>query len=117
MAQLEREPQGMKMGDLSRRMMVSGGNITTITDQLVKEGWVERVDEAGDRRAWRVKLTDEGRQYFHDMAKAHEHWIVNAFETLSPKEIQTIQKLLHKIKLQAQDNLQESLLEQFTENT
>ncbi len=117
MAQLEREPHGMKMGELSRRMMVSGGNITTITDQLVKEGWVERVDEAGDRRAWRVQLTDQGRAYFHDMAKAHERWIVNAFETLSLKEIQTIHKLLHKIKLQAQDNLHESLIDNLAENS
>jgi hypothetical protein len=43
MAQLEREPQGMKMNELSRRMMVTGGNITPVTDQLVKEGWVERM--------------------------------------------------------------------------
>lgn len=117
MAQLEREPQGMKMGDLSRQMMVSGGNITTITDQLVKEGWVQRVDEAGDRRAWRVKLTDEGRAFFLHMAKAHERWIVNAFETLSPKEIQSLQTLLHKIKLQGQDVLRESKLDHQTEHT
>ena len=61
MAQLEREPNGMKMGELSKRLMVSGGNITTITDQLVQEGWVERVDVEGDRRAWKICLTPQGR--------------------------------------------------------
>ena len=35
MAQLERAREGMKMNELSRRLMVTGGNITGITDQLV----------------------------------------------------------------------------------
>ncbi|MBP6142011.1 MAG: MarR family transcriptional regulator, partial [Polaromonas sp.] len=43
LSQLERSPQGLKMNELSRRMMVSGGNITGITDQLVNEGLVERI--------------------------------------------------------------------------
>ena len=49
MAQLERNPDGLKMNELSRRMMVTGGNVTGITDQLVAEGLVERIDVAGDR--------------------------------------------------------------------
>ena len=42
MAQLERNPDGLKMGELSQRLMVTGGNITGLTDQLVKEGLVKR---------------------------------------------------------------------------
>ena len=42
MAQLERAPEGLKMNELSRRMMVTGGNITTIVDQLEKEKLVVR---------------------------------------------------------------------------
>jgi DNA-binding MarR family transcriptional regulator len=57
MAQLERAPEGLKMNELSRRMMVTGGNVTAITDQLVSEGLVQRCDVAGDRRAYRVQLT------------------------------------------------------------
>ena len=52
MAQLERKPDGLKMNELSRRMMVTGGNVTGITDQLVAEGLVERVD--GRRRPPRL---------------------------------------------------------------
>ena len=37
MAQLERHPDGLRMGELSKRMMVTGGNITGITDQLERE--------------------------------------------------------------------------------
>ena len=55
MAQLERNPDGLKMNKLSRRMMVTGGNVTGITDQLVAEGLVERVDVEGDRRAFRIR--------------------------------------------------------------
>jgi hypothetical protein len=38
MAQLERHPEGLKMNELSRRLMVTGGNVTGLTDQLEKEG-------------------------------------------------------------------------------
>jgi DNA-binding MarR family transcriptional regulator len=51
MAQLQRAPKGMKMGELSRHMMVTNGNITGITDQLEKEGLVMRTKVASDRRA------------------------------------------------------------------
>jgi DNA-binding MarR family transcriptional regulator len=80
MAQLERSPEGLKMNELSRRMMVTGGNVTGITDQLVAEGLVERVDVEGDRRAYRVRLTPRGRKLFDEMASEHEAWIVAAFE-------------------------------------
>ena len=98
MAQLERAAEGLKMNELSRRMMVTGGNVTGITDQLVAEGLVDRVDVAGDRRAYRVRLTSRGRKLFHEMAHQHEGWIVEAFAGLSDKEIATLHKLLGKVK-------------------
>jgi len=98
MAQLERSPDGLKMNELSRRMMVTGGNVTGITDQLVAEGLVERVQVDGDRRAWRVRLTTLGRKLFNDMAQQHEAWICEAFAGLSPKEINQFHKLLGKVK-------------------
>ena len=98
MAQLERNPDGLKMNELSRRMMVTGGNVTGITDQLVAEGLVERVDVEGDRRAYRVRLTSRGRKTFDEMARQHESWIVQALGGLSPREIETLHKLLGKVK-------------------
>ena len=98
MAQLERATDGLKMNELSRRMMVTGGNITGITDQLVAEGLVDRVDVAGDRRAYRVRLTPKGRKLFHEMARQHESWIVEAFAGLSDKDIAALHKLLGKVK-------------------
>ncbi|MEO8652530.1 MAG: MarR family transcriptional regulator [Ramlibacter sp.] len=98
MAQLERAPEGLKMNEVSRRMMVTGGNVTGITDQLVAEGLVDRVDVAGDRRAYRVCLTAKGRKLFNEMARQHEQWIVDAFSSLSDKDVATLNKLLGKVK-------------------
>ena len=98
MAQLQRNPDGLKMNELSRRMMVTGGNVTGITDQLVTEGLVERLGVDGDRRAYCVRLTAQGRQTFNDMAKQHEDWIVSAFGVLTAKEVDALYKLLGKVK-------------------
>src|SRR5450432_4581397 len=64
MAQLERAPRGLKMGELTRRLMVTGGNVTGITDQLVQEGLVERMPIPADRRAHLVRLTTKGKRVF-----------------------------------------------------
>lgn len=98
MAQLERHPDGLKMKELSHRLMVTGGNVTGITDQLVAEDLVERTGVEGDRRAFRVRLTERGRQAFTQMAEQHEHWIVEAFEGLSPRDLEQLYKLLGKVK-------------------
>ncbi|MES2941066.1 MAG: MarR family transcriptional regulator [Pseudomonadota bacterium] len=106
MAQLERAPEGLKMNELSRRMMVTGGNVTGITDQLVAEGLVERIDVAGDRRAYRVRLTPKGRKLFNEMARQHESWIVDAFAGLNAKDIATLYRLLGKVKDHARAGLE-----------
>ncbi len=98
MAQLERAPHGLKMNELSRRLMVTGGNITGITDQLVNEGLVERLSVKGDRRAYLVRLTDAGRSSFETMAHAHEVWITQAFEGLGEKDMAHLHKLLGRVK-------------------
>lgn len=108
MAQLERAPDGLKMNELSRRMMVTGGNVTGITDQLAAEGLVDRVGVEGDRRAYRVRLTPKGRKAFHGMAQQHEDWIVQAFAALTGKEIATLHRLLGKVKQDAQQRAGQS---------
>ena len=102
MAQLERARDGLKMNEFSRRMMVTGGNITGITDQLVGEELVERVPVEGDRRAYRVRLTPKGRKQFADMAHAHEGWVVDAFAGLNAREVATLHRLLGKVKQHTQ---------------
>ena len=98
MAQLERAPKGLKMGELSKRMMVTGGNVTGITDLLEEEGLVERVADPGDRRAWLVRLTPAGRRGFAAMAAEHERWIVEVFGELSGREMAAMGTLLARLK-------------------
>src|SRR6266700_1544884 len=75
MAQLARYPDGLTMSDLSQRMMVSGGNITSITDNLERDGFVERIIQPGDRRVKLVRLTPKGHTAFQEMATVHHTWI------------------------------------------
>ncbi len=98
MAQLERAPAGLKMGELSKRMMVTGGNVTGITDLLEEEGLVERVPDPSDRRAILVRLTAAGRRSFAAMAAEHERWIVESFGELSQREMATMASLLARLK-------------------
>ena len=98
MSQLERSPQGLKMGELSKRMMVTGGNVTGITDQLVREGLVVREDSPKDRRAYIVKLTPEGRRSFRRMAEAHEGWMVDLFAGMEEKQRDELYDLLASLK-------------------
>jgi DNA-binding MarR family transcriptional regulator len=101
MAQLERYPEGLTMGALSRHLMVTGGNITAIVDQLAAEGLVERLAEPGDRRAFCVRLTRAGERSFAEMARAHEEWVVELLAGLSRKEHEELLKLLAKLKSSA----------------
>ena len=98
MAQLEREPQGLSMSELSRRMMVTGGNVTSIVDQLEKEQLVQRQMQASDSRSYTVSLTDAGRSAFAAMALAHEGWVVELLSPLAEREQTQLHTLLGTLK-------------------
>jgi DNA-binding MarR family transcriptional regulator len=101
MSQLERSPQGLKMGELSKRMMVTGGNVTGITDQLVAEGLVVREDSPKDRRAYIVKLTAEGRRSFRRMTESHEKWVLDLFAGMDDAQRGQLYGLLAVLKTSA----------------
>ena len=98
LAQLERNPAGLMMGELSRRLMVTSGSITGLTDQLAAEGLVERTPIPADRRAFRVRLTGKGKRTFDVMATAHEAWIVDMFSGLKDGERAELHALLGQLK-------------------
>ena len=98
MAQLERHPDGLRMGELSKRMMVTGGNITGITDQLEREKLVARVPDPNDRRVFTVKLTEAGRRTFADMAVVHEGWVADLLKDISPDDKSQLITLLSQMK-------------------
>ncbi len=100
MAQLERAPQGLRMSELSQRMMVTGGNVTGITDGLEKEGLVVREVDPTDRRAFYVKLSADGQRQFRRMAAEHEQWVIGLFEGMSVKQKNQLVELLGDLKQQ-----------------
>lgn len=98
MAQLERTPQGLRMSEVSQRMMVTGGNVTGITDGLEKEGLVIREVDPSDRRVFHVKLSVEGQRQFQRMAAEHEQWVIELFDGLSVKHKNQLAQLLGEVK-------------------
>jgi len=105
MAQLDRSPQGLRMSELSSRLMVTGGNVTGLTDSLEDEGLVVRESDGADRRALRVKLTREGRRVFRAMATEHERWIAELFAGLSAREARSLAERLHTLKQHILDSV------------
>jgi DNA-binding MarR family transcriptional regulator len=101
MAQLDRVPNAMTLGELSRRMMVTNGNVTGLVDRLVAQRLVERRPSPSDRRSQLVSLTAEGRRMFRAMARANGEWIAELFADLSPGDTETLLRLLAKTKVSA----------------
>jgi DNA-binding MarR family transcriptional regulator len=101
MAQLDKAPGGMTLGELSRRMMVSNGNVTGLSERLMALGLLDRRQSRSDRRAQLVSLTPEGRRVFRTMARAHEGWIAEIFSNLTSADIDALMRLLAKTKASA----------------
>jgi DNA-binding MarR family transcriptional regulator len=99
LAQLERHPEGLRMNALSRYLMVTGGNVTGLTDQLVAEGWVQRAPDSFDRRSMIVKLTAAGRKQFLLMAEAHEAWLVEMLHGFGNDQRDALYELLGQFRV------------------
>lgn len=98
MAQLQRSPDGLSMGDLSQRMMVSGGNVSGLATQLVAEGLIERNPAPGNRRTFIVKMTPKGARFFSRMAREHEAWVISMLGHLPAADVDDLMRLLKSVK-------------------
>ena len=98
MAHLFAAPEGLTMGELTRRLLVSGGNTTGLVERLRREGLAEREVDALDRRIYRVRLTARGRALFDEMAEEHEAWVNQIFEGLDPAEIRQATALVDRLR-------------------
>lgn len=103
MSQLYRYPEGLKMRDVSRLLMVTGGNVTGLTDRLVEDGLVMRRDDPNDRRAYFISLTPKGKAMFAKMAAQHEEWVISLMSPLDESEQRQLSKLLDKLKIRLAD--------------
>ncbi|MEM0907736.1 MAG: MarR family transcriptional regulator [Pseudomonadota bacterium] len=94
MAQLDKADNAVTLGELSRRLMVTNGNVTGLVDRLVEDGLVERKVRRADRRSATVCLTADGRALFHEMAEAHRGWVAELFSSLDEPQQQALSNLL-----------------------
>ncbi|MDP6690629.1 MAG: MarR family transcriptional regulator [Alphaproteobacteria bacterium] len=101
LAQLDRNPDGLTMTELSNRMMVSNGNLTGLVNRLVAEGHVERRPDPDDGRRTRAALTAAGKALFDTMTPAHEAWVNRMLDGLSEDEVRHLHQLLGKLKYSA----------------
>lgn len=98
---------GLTMSELSRRLMVTNGNLTGLIERLAHEGLVSRAALATDRRAQIVRLTAAGRRALHAMTPVHEQWVDDLFARLSADEHLQLHALLGKLR----DSIKHSLTE------
>ncbi|MEX0921319.1 MAG: MarR family transcriptional regulator [Rhodovibrionaceae bacterium] len=98
LAALDRFPEGLTMGGLSRRLRVSQGNVTGVVERLLKEGEIRRWNPPGDRRTFYIALTEQGQRNFDRMAAAHQAWIDELLGGLAVQEISQLQALLSRAK-------------------
>src|SRR5207253_2650216 len=81
------DEQGLTMGELSRRLMVTNGNLTGLTERLVKEKLISRNALPHDRRTQRIRLTAGGRRALDKMAGRDRVWIETMFGHLTGREV------------------------------
>lgn len=98
MAQLEKAPDGLTLGEVSRRMMVSNGNVTGLAERLVSDGLIERRTSQKDRRTHYIRLTAKGRRSFEIMARRHGEWMSELFTDIPDRTLEQLMDNLNKTK-------------------
>ncbi|NTG46204.1 MarR family transcriptional regulator [Agrobacterium rhizogenes] len=105
MAQLYREHDGLLLGELSKRTMVTNGNVTGLVERLETDGLVLRVTPDGDRRVTVAKLTKKGDEIFTTMAAAHEGWLRELMADVEPTIIAGLWKDIGEVKSSVNNHL------------
>ena len=88
---------GLKSSDVAARGGSSPGTLTSVVNTLVREGYVERRSDEGDRRVVRLFVTDKGRQVCEDyISLAGPHWR-DAFDFVDPADEPVIRKFFTEL--------------------
>ena len=103
----EEQPEGLRMNALSRYLMVTGGNVTSLTDELEKSGYVARQVDPDDRRSTRIALTPRGKRAFERVAEEHERWVIELLAGLDGGEGEQLHALLGHLRLSLARRLQD----------
>ncbi len=87
----------LTMSELSRRLMVSNGNLTGLTGRLAREGLLTRTASSTDRRAQLVRLTPAGRRALRTMAVQHHGWVRSMLGGLTPQQRGSLHAMLGRL--------------------
>lgn len=107
LAQLYREPDGLRLGELSKRTMVTNGNITGLVERLEADGLVRRETPGDDRRVTVARLTDAGRETFARMAVVHENWLCDMMKNIDHAMIRTLFANMEVLRKSVRNHLSE----------
>ena len=83
--------------DIAKKLLVSGGNITMVIDNLEKRGLVERIRSLNDRRFINIELTKKGEDLIKSIFPDHVKNIVKEFEVLTAQEKKQLRDLCRKL--------------------
>ncbi|MCZ7602779.1 MAG: MarR family transcriptional regulator [Melioribacteraceae bacterium] len=87
----------LRVGQLCNKMLVSGGNMTLVLDNLEKQQLIERTFSKEDRRAILIQLTQKGVKLFEKIFSDHADRIGEIFSILSVDEQKALGDLLKKL--------------------
>ena len=87
----------LTQGDLCRKILRSGSNVTTVVDNLERDGLVRRERDSSDRRIQVVHLTARGRELLERSLPVHVERIVGAMSALEPDEQRELGRLCRKL--------------------
>lgn len=94
----------MKVGQICDKMLVSGGNMTLVLDNLEKSELIERVHSKDDRRAIIVQLTKKGRELFESIFSKHAEFIADIYNVLNANEQKELGSLLKRLGTLIKEN-------------
>jgi DNA-binding MarR family transcriptional regulator len=99
LAALDRAPEGLSMSELSRQLMVTNGNTTTLVAALEQDSLVARKVSPNDRRSFSVELTERGRRSFGRMADVHALWVSELLAGIDAADVDQLSRRLHQVRL------------------
>lgn len=97
MAALWRRREGVTMTELSRMLLVSNGNATTVVDRLEKDGLARRTQSESDRRTVRVALTEAGLRLFEGLAADHEREVNRLLGDLTEDDLEALTTIFRRL--------------------
>jgi DNA-binding MarR family transcriptional regulator len=97
LANLERD-DGQTLAALSRRMLVTAGNLTGLVDRAERDGVVERRPDPSDKRLSRVFLTAKGRELVQALIPTHASHVAELLASLDAGERRELRRLLGKLR-------------------